>query len=164
MLICCLPFLQSILCYLNLCICCCMLHICCLWTKHVIISVVLPAVFRANFASFIHTVYRTSSPSFPHLYLSPNIFCDLALSEQTVEILIIFQLHKANLIHLDYSALKCIDLSPVKCLNIVNETERNFITSPPCVHVFVRCYINNVRKGAQTHTFLITQYPWQCQV
>lgn len=50
-----------------------------------------------------------------------------------------FQLHGASLIHSEYSALKDIDLSLVKYPNIVNETEWNFITSPTCIHVFVRC-------------------------
>lgn len=155
---CYLSFLQNILWYLNLCICSFMLHTCHLWSKHVI-SVVLSAVLHTNFASFIHTVYPLPiPPSSP-----PNIFCDLALSEQIVEIFMIFQSHKANLIHLDYSALKHIDLRLVKCLNIVNETEWNFITSPSCVHVFGRCYINNACEDSQTRIFLITKYPWQYQ-
>lgn len=117
-------------------------------------TLILPALY-------ILCIKLPPFPPPPHL--SPNIFCGLALSEQTVEIFIIFQSHKANLIHSDYSALKYIDLSTVKCLNIVNETERNFATSPPCVHVFVRCYINIACKNAKTCIFFITHYPWQYQ-
>lgn len=134
-----------------------MLHTCHLYSKHVTVSVVLSAVFQLILPALY--IVCIELPPFSPLYLSHNIFCDLALSKQIVEIFMIFQSHKASLIHSDYSALKNIDLSPVKCLNIVNETEQNFITSPPCVHVFVRCYINNACKDAQTCIFLITQYP-----
>lgn len=104
-------------------------------SKHVTVLTVLFAVFSTDYVNIRYTADRTLLRSLP----TPNKFYDLNLSEQRVEIFMMFQSHEVSLIHSEFSARKYIDLGLVKYLNVVNETEWNFITSPTCVHVFVRC-------------------------
>jgi len=121
--------LETIFWHLNSCISSFLLYMWHLWSKHVAVLTMLFAVF------IVSTSYIPWIASFPPI----NIFYDLNVAEQRVEIFMMFQSHGASLIHSEDSALKYIDLSLVKYLNIVNETEWNFITSPTCVHAFVRC-------------------------